>query len=556
MTGVSGQAQPGRTGTAGAPARRDGTRASGPSCGHGTDGAGEQTGADEQAEVALARAAELARARPATLDDHDLLEHAAAWEEVAAWVAARQLDALAEFARRPAGPARADDDPAALSRDYAPRGTWAREFADDELAARLRLSRPVAHGRIWLACRLERLPATRAALADGRYDLRRAHVVAEEVAALDAGTARAVEASVVDRGACESAPRLRARVRRAVLAVDPVAAEARGRRARAERRVGVFPREDGMADLHAVLAAADAMAIDTAIGAAARAQKATGAEGTVDQLRADALVAPFLQALATGELAGAAPTALAGRRGGRAQLEVTVAASTLLGLDDAPAALRGYGPVTAAVARELAPDARWRRILTEPRSGTVLDVGTTLHRPPAALQRHVEVRDATCRFPGCAWPATACDLDHTVPFPEGPTAEHNLIALCRRHHRFKHAAGVSVVRDLDGTVRWTLPSGHRHDVALPQLTAPHQPDAACADSPASRDLGLDGDADGSVGVDNGDDSGVDTDVDTAVDARLDAGAHAGVDVVGATDAQRDAQTDAHTEAHAPPPDSG
>lgn len=44
----------------------------------------------------------------------------------------------------------------------------------------------------------------------------------------------------------------------------------------------------------------------------------------------------------------------------RTEVRVTVALSTLLGLDDAPADLAGYGPITAEAARALARDGTWR----------------------------------------------------------------------------------------------------------------------------------------------------------------------------------------------------
>jgi hypothetical protein len=43
------------------------------------------------------------------------------------------------------------------------------------------------------------------------------------------------------------------------------------------------------------------------------------------------------------------------------------------------------------------------------------------YRPSAALERFVRCRDLTCRFPGCDRPAEFCDVDHTVPYPLGPT---------------------------------------------------------------------------------------------------------------------------------------
>ncbi|WP_197376808.1 DUF222 domain-containing protein, partial [Mycolicibacterium baixiangningiae] len=41
--------------------------------------------------------------------------------------------------------------------------------------------------------------------------------------------------------------------------------------------------------------------------------------------------------------------------------------------------------------------------------------------PSTALQDFVRCRDLTCRFPGCDKPAYLTDIDHTVPYPAGPT---------------------------------------------------------------------------------------------------------------------------------------
>jgi hypothetical protein len=53
---------------------------------------------------------------------------------------------------------------------------------------------------------------------------------------------------------------------------------------------------------------------------------------------------------------------------------VSVGIGTLLGLDDRPGELAGYGPVGADVAQALARDGTWRRLLVDEPSGTVLDV--------------------------------------------------------------------------------------------------------------------------------------------------------------------------------------
>jgi hypothetical protein len=70
--------------------------------------------------------------------------------------------------------------------------------------------------------------------------------------------------------------------------------------------------------------------------------------------------------------------------------------STLTGADDQPCGLTGHGPIPAEPAREIAADAVWKRPLTDPASGGLLDHGRTTHRPPRALADHVRARDLEC----------------------------------------------------------------------------------------------------------------------------------------------------------------
>ena len=82
------------------------------------------------------------------------------------------------------------------------------------------------------------------------------------------------------------------------------------------------------------------------------------------------------------------------------------------------------------------------------------------------LADFVRCRDLTCRFPGCDAPAERCDIDHTVPYPVGPTHASNLKCLCRYHHLLKTFwNGADGWRDRqlpDGTVVWTAPTGHTY----------------------------------------------------------------------------------------------
>src|SRR6266511_96609 len=68
-------------------------------------------------------------------------------------------------------------------------------------------------------------------------------------------------------------------------------------------------------------------------------------------------------------------------------------ATMLMGLTEHGAELAGYGPIPAQVARELAADGTWRRLLTDPVSGHLLDYGRTTYRPPAALADFIRARD-------------------------------------------------------------------------------------------------------------------------------------------------------------------
>ena len=143
---------------------------------------------------------------------------------------------------------------------------------------------------------------------------------------------------------------------------------------------------------------------------------------------------------------------------------MTIPIDSLAGLSDTPGTLSGFGVLPADLVRRLAAgDTRWRHILTDRATGAVLDVGTWSYRPPAALDRHVRTRDVTCRFPGCTVPARECDLDHLIPFPEGPTSAENLHALCRRHHRLKHDDDWTVEPLPHSGLRWTSPLGTTRD---------------------------------------------------------------------------------------------
>jgi hypothetical protein len=261
---------------------------------------------------------------------------------------------------------------------------------------------------------------------------------------------------VLTRAGEQSLSQFGASVRRAVLALAPKTAEEQHDDAREQRRVVFTHQPDGTSELWATgLLAADAVAMHTALRELAGQWKAAHPDDdrTGEQREADALVA-----LVLGQPDAATGVTL------RPHINVTVAASTLLGADEQPGDLDGHGPVPAAIARAMAadPGGTWRRLLTD-QNNRLIDVSARTYRPPANMARLVRAQRPRCCFPGCRRRAAFCELDHVHDWQHGgPTTAANLQPLCARHHHLKHETGWTVSHDPDGTTTWTSPTGHTY----------------------------------------------------------------------------------------------
>jgi hypothetical protein len=142
-----------------------------------------------------------------------------------------------------------------------------------------------------------------------------------------------------------------------------------------------------------------------------------------------------------------------------------------------PAAMMGGQFISGAVARRAALNATLTAIIHPGQAPP-----EPHYTPSKKLAEFVRCRDMTCRFPGCKEPATNCDVDHTIPWPYGPTCASNVKCLCRKHHLVKTFwAGNPGWRDQqlpDGTVIWTAPDGRNHvttpgsRLLFPELCAP------------------------------------------------------------------------------------
>ena len=187
---------------------------------------------------------------------------------------------------------------------------------------------------------------------------------------------------------------------------------------------------------------------------------------TMDMKRADAL----------SEIAGIAVSlsedeAKSHRRS--VSVNVTIDLPTLLGLNENPGQLAGYGVLPAQIMRALAGEGKWRRFITDPNTGTLLDYGRDSYQPPQDLVDYLIARDRTCRFPGCRQSAARADIDHAEAWEDGgETSAANLGALCRRHHRMKTHGGWKLTSNEDGSCNWESPDGHRYFVpARPVMDA-------------------------------------------------------------------------------------
>jgi hypothetical protein len=151
---------------------------------------------------------------------------------------------------------------------------------------------------------------------------------------------------------------------------------------------------------------------------------------TPGQRRADALIELCADHLSHGEVSETG--------GSRANMVVTVSLDVLQGRAVGPCELEDGTVISAETARRIACDAGVSRVLTQGES-EILDVGRTTRVVPAAMRRALALRDKGCTQAGCTRPHHWCDAHHVVHWADGgETALHNLVLLCRRHHRLVH----------------------------------------------------------------------------------------------------------------------
>src|SRR3984885_11936712 len=210
------------------------------------------------------------------LSDYELIGFLCAARRNTSWQQAAQLAAVADLEQRRAG---ADGTPG--------------EHVADEVGAALKLTPRAAEGFLALTAGGTRLSQGPAALAAGVIDMSRAEVFVRELMPLDDELAVRAEAIVMPRAPDLTTGQLAYALQQAVAAVDPAAAERRKKRAEQDARVEVWmePGRGTAAVAGRDLPAAEVIAADKRLTAAARWLKAHGADGNMDWLRSRAYLA-------------------------------------------------------------------------------------------------------------------------------------------------------------------------------------------------------------------------------------------------------------------------
>ncbi|MEX7472859.1 DUF222 domain-containing protein [Mycobacterium adipatum] len=352
------------------------------------------------------------------------------------------------------------------------------EVVAAELGAELGLSRGractlITQGRILITD----LPRFADAFGTGVVDLRVLRIILNRTALVTDPDIM----SVLDAELAKAAPswnalsddRIAELVDWMVVDVDPDAVR-RARESRRARSITVEPCGDGMVEIYGRLDATAGAVLDQRLDELAR-TVCPDDPRTLDQRRADAVEPLALGATGMACLCGQDVCPAAGNEAPHGHIVVHLHGerATVEGHSDRPALLPGYGPVPAEQVREMRPRTAIRPVPAAAELGT--EPG---YRPSRTLTEFIGCRDLTCRWPGCTVPAQRCDIDHTTPWPYGPTHPSNTKLYCRKHHLMKTFHGWNDCQHPDGTITITAPNGRVYTTRpggamfFPQCAAP------------------------------------------------------------------------------------
>ncbi|MCW1820623.1 DUF222 domain-containing protein [Mycolicibacterium conceptionense] len=347
-----------------------------------------------------------------------------------------------------------------------------------EVSAAMRIARgragtQVQHARVLR----DKLPQVAARFAVGDIDYRVVRMIIARTGIVDEAVWAALDAELAGRAhrwMRFSERQLRDRIDHWIAQHDPNGVRVPPDLAQ-DRFVQVDPGRPGAATIWANVDAEDAAALDQRLDAIAdtvcehdprsRERRRAEAIGPLARLEAQLVCRCGREDCSAAQKRAAANAAV---------VHVLAEQATLDGTSDAPGYLPGYGILPAESVRNLAGRATIKPVRVpappsdQPAATEHVEGAEPGYRPSVALSEFIRWRDLTCRFPGCDAPVARCDIDHTAPWPTGPTHPSNTKLYCRAHHLIKtFCPGWTDRQFPDGTVEITTPTGHTY------LTEPH-----------------------------------------------------------------------------------
>jgi uncharacterized protein DUF222 len=278
------------------------------------------------------------------------------------------------------------------------------------------------------------MPHTLAALESGGLSEWRATLVVRESACLDVEDRRVLDAELcgdVTKLDGMGDARITAAAKEIACRLDAQAVVDRAAKAETDRTVTIRPAPDTMTHVTALLPVAQGVGVYAALK---RAADTTFDDRSRGQIMADTLVERV-----TGRPAEA-PEPVA--------VNLVISDQTLLGDDESPAVVDGYGPIPAGVARRLVEgavtdkrsNATLRRLYRHPKSGALVAMESRSRRFPKGLAKFIGLRDQRCRTPYCDAPIR--HRDHAQPrHRDGPTSARNGLGACERCNYTKESPG-------------------------------------------------------------------------------------------------------------------
>jgi hypothetical protein len=341
----------------------------------------------------------------------------------------------------------------------------AEMLAAQELACAAHVPYATARNEIALVARVaDCLPQSWEALDRGEITLSHLKAVERVTRGCRPRLAEAVDHQVVPLAVARgwTASETSRAARRILLTLDPDGAAERADTAKAHADVTYYPEPDEVATLVATGDATLARRVFSRINDTAEAMSRAGDDRPVGVRRFHALADAVL-----GDPQQANPRVCG-------EVIAHVDLTTLLCLNEKPGELVGYGPISAASARRIATDHRLRRLVTDPLTGAVADLGRRAYAPSTRLREAVRAIHPTCGMPGCLRPAIQCEIDHRSEHSRGGrTDQCNLKPLCKLHHQMKTKKRWKVDVNPDGSETWTSHLGFTYtrkpEAALPTI---------------------------------------------------------------------------------------